>query len=426
MILHPRAPDEKRQRVSDVRQWALWSIPKSARVFLLAAETIAVGATIGLLLDEQRTAAVALRCTILLILTICHTEIGKRAERVRRYLGAGKPVPRPNQLSVWSFAALLILPAGWAAGFIVVQYGHAMIQRWREQTSKPHRQLFVAAAAVLAQLAAAAVLDEGSAGGVLRGQLVASLSVLTAAAVFAVVNLGVIFAGMWLAARPPSIRVMLPDSDALGYELASLAVGVAVAEMLLHTPWLAFVTLVPVAYLHRSSMVKTLHQASRTDSKTGLLNTAAWMDHASGVASRCARAGQPIAVLVIDIDRFKTINDTGGHLLGDRVLVAVGACLRRELRGHDGVGRFGGDEFVVILDGLDLAGAELVSNRLRNALGEIQVESLQISVSIGLVHAAAQEHLADVEQLLQRADSALYRAKASGRDRVCVAESIGD
>jgi len=110
---------------------------------------------------------------------------------------------------------------------------------------------------------------------------------------------------------------------------------------------------------------------------------------------------------------------TPAHLVGDNVLVAVADCLRRELRGHDGLGRYGGEEFVIILDRLDLGAAQQVADRLRAAVSALYVvDGLQITVSIGLAYHQSEHGPVDLNQLLTRADAALYQAKSSGRDRV--------
>jgi diguanylate cyclase (GGDEF)-like protein len=189
--------------------------------------------------------------------------------------------------------------------------------------------------------------------------------------------------------------------------------------MLVQTPAIVATMLVPVGYLHRSSMVKALRQSSRQDSKTGLLNMPAWTDRAGGVLARCQRAGRAAAVLVIDVDHFKAVNDTRGHLVGDRVLLEVAHVLQRELRGHDHVGRFGGDEFVVLLDELAATEAEQAAHRLRDALRAIRVDDLAPSVSMGLAHSS--RHGTNLTALLTAADHALYQAKAAGRDRLHVA-----
>lgn len=415
MVPHQRAPGDSPKARPAILRWGLWSIPTPARVFLLLAEGCAVGLTTVLLLSEPVSHTTLIRLVVLAALTIGYGELAARSQRMTRYLGSDKVFANPK--SVWSFAAVLTMPAGWAAALIAVQYGHALLQRHRDKSGRPYRVVFTAAATMLAQLAAAAVIDEGDAGGMLHGQVLASLSVVAAALVFTAVNFAILLAGMWLTARPPSIGVMLPDLDAVGYELATLVLGIAAAEFLLHSPFLIPVMLILVAYMHRSSVVKALHHAARTDSKTGLLNATAWTEHAEGVLSRCAREHASVAVLLIDIDHFKPINDTHGHLVGDQILTAVAACLRREVRGHDSLGRFGGDEFVVILDQVDAVRAEAVGNRLRTAVSSVHIaDDVPVSVSIGLAHADA--GTADVHALLQRADVALYLAKASGRDQL--------
>ena len=423
MIVHSRAREKSRQDVTGIGAWSVWSIPRSARAFLFAVEALAAGVTVALLATEQLRFSALADFGVLIALSVGYAEVGKRSERMRRYLAAGQPAPHPNPLSIWSFAALLVLPAGWAAAFIVVQYAHIIAQRHRERTSKPYRQAFVAAAAMLAQLAAAVVLS-GSPGGALGHDLVANLTVLAAAASFAAVDLGVMLTGMWLTARPPTIRSMLPDGDALSYELVSLALGVAVAELLLHAPWLTPITLAPVAYIHRSSMIKTLREAARMDGKTRLLNTAAWTEQARATLARCARKDRSSAVIIIDIDYFKAINDLRGHLVGDRVLIEVASTLRRELRGHDGIGRFGGDEFVILLDELDCNAAVQVASRLQTALATVRVDDLTAGVSIGMAH--SEEHGGTLDRLLAAADEALYAAKAGGRGRLCVAGQTRD
>jgi diguanylate cyclase len=423
-MMHPPGRAMAGLRPTGIRRWAIWSIPAPARAFLIGVEMLAAALTIGLIATERLATPEVVRFGVLLLLTIGYAELSNRSERMRRYLGAGRPTPRPNPLSVWSFAALLVLPIGWAAAFIAVQYAHTLIQRRREQTSKPYRQVFVAAAAMLAQLTAAAVILDGAPGDALHGGLLANLSVLLAAAVFTVVDLGVMLTGMWLTARPASVRAMLPDCDALGYELVSLASGVATADLLLHTPWLVPIMLAPVAYLHRSSMMKMLREAARTDSKTGLLNTIAWTEHARLALSRCDRSGRSAAVLIIDVDHFKAINDLRGHLVGDQVLTEVANVLRRELRGHDGIGRFGGDEFVVVLEELDPADTVVVARRLQTALAAIRVGDLAPGMSMGMAH--TEDHSANLERLLAAADDALYAAKTGGRGRLCVAPSTAN
>lgn len=419
MMLHPLARRGNHAGASPGARWALWGLPGGARVYLLSVELTAAAVTIGLMVSERSSSTVIWRFLVLLGVTIGYAEVSKRSERIRRYLGAGTSTPRPNPLSVWSFAALLLLPAGWAAGYVVAQHGHLWWQRRRDKSGASYRVVFTGAAAVVGQLAAAGVLDEHTAGGILRAQLVPSLSIIGAALIYTLIDFGVLLAGMWLAARPPSVRAMLPDSDALSFEAASLVCGLGVAEIALRTPWLVPLMVVPVMYLHRATMIKTLHRAALTDVKTGLLNAAAWSEHARGSLSRCARSGRGAAVLMIDVDRFKLINDSRGHLVGDQVLSQVAGVLRHELRVHDGIGRFGGDEFVVILEEVSPDAANEIARRLHASLAELDLEGAPLTTSIGLAY--ARTHGDDLDEILAAADAALYEAKSAGRARLRVA-----
>lgn len=399
-----------------VRQWALWSIPASARSFMLLVEAAAAALTIVLLLAESVSRTELIRVAVLAVLAIGYAESAARVVRLKCYLGSGKAFS--NQSSVWTFAAVLCVPAGWAAVLAIVIYIHVLVQRHRDKSGQPYRVVFTASTVMLSVLAGGTVLTAVG-GGTLTGGLVQTTAVVVAMVVCNLVNCGLVLIGVWLTLRPPSVRTILPDAPALGYELASLVLGIVVAGFLLFIPLLTPVVLVLVIALRRSSLVNELHHAARTDSKTGLLTAAAWTDNATGVVSRSSRDGHPVTILFCDLDAFKAVNDTHGHLIGDQVLVAVADCLRRELRSHDGLGRYGGEEFVVILDRLDLPEAQRVAERLRAAIRTLHLaRDVQITMSIGLAHHEPHHGPPDLHELLARADTALYQAKDAGRNCV--------
>ncbi|MEO8492224.1 diguanylate cyclase [Pseudomonas sp.] len=158
---------------------------------------------------------------------------------------------------------------------------------------------------------------------------------------------------------------------------------------------------------------------SRTDSLSGLLNHGAWKDHLEIEFQRCRRSGAGAAIALIDIDHFKIINDTYGHVTGDIVLRQLSKVLRQNLRVTDLAGRYGGDEFCVILPDMPLNRATEVMDALRdrfNALAYAQDPTLRASLSIGL--APYQPSHPDSTRWLNDADQALYEAKSSGRNRV--------
>ncbi|UVK86546.1 diguanylate cyclase [Pseudomonas sp. B21-051] len=158
---------------------------------------------------------------------------------------------------------------------------------------------------------------------------------------------------------------------------------------------------------------------SRTDSLTGLLNHGAWKDQLEIAFQRCRRQKQGAAIALIDIDHFKAINDTYGHVAGDIVLRQLSKMLKQNLRAADIAGRYGGDEFCVILPDLPLFNAAQAMEALRErfaTLGYEQNPALKVSLSIGL--AAYDPAHGDATRWLNDADQALYEAKASGRNRV--------
>jgi diguanylate cyclase (GGDEF)-like protein len=172
-------------------------------------------------------------------------------------------------------------------------------------------------------------------------------------------------------------------------------------------------------------MVGTLQVQSTVDAKTGLLNFTAWREVAHRALLRAARTKAPVAVLLIDLDHFKRINDTHGHLVGDQVLTAVANCVKQDLREYDMVGRFGGEEFVLMLDNADLYAAVAAATRVRERISEVVVgDGIRVTASIGVAHSAHAS--ATLDTLLERADVALYEAKSAGRNAVRALAAFGD
>jgi diguanylate cyclase (GGDEF)-like protein len=163
-----------------------------------------------------------------------------------------------------------------------------------------------------------------------------------------------------------------------------------------------------------------LRRSSRRDPLTGLDNRGAIDAAMLHTWGQSARSGDSFAVLLIDIDRFKRINDTHGHATGDQVLVHVAAVLRAQARQGDSVGRYGGDEFIVLAPQSTLAGAMQAAERLRAAMQaepiHARASDLRVTLSIG-VAARLKDDVA-VTDVLARADRALYKAKARGRNQV--------
>lgn len=177
--------------------------------------------------------------------------------------------------------------------------------------------------------------------------------------------------------------------------------------------------------LKRSSLYLLVQQLAITDGLTGLSVRRYLLQRLDEECRRAARLGQPLSVAMADLDQFKTLNDTYGHLAGDAVLRTVGARLREAIREIDLAGRYGGEEFCIILPSTDEASAQQVAERMRTAVASEPVraydEALSVTISIGLVTVRG-ETIA-MEEVIDRADRALYAAKSGGRDRVVVFEN---
>jgi len=171
-----------------------------------------------------------------------------------------------------------------------------------------------------------------------------------------------------------------------------------------------------------SSANQRLAEMSRHDSLTGLFNRQVLNDELERVLAQARRSQQPMAILMLDLDFFKRVNDDHGHLAGDACLLHAAQRMQQRMRSNDLLARFGGEEFVAVLSDTDLAGACDLAEQLRRDLAEhpcqYQQQSIPLSLSIG-VCALTPDAQTSREQLLRQADLALYQAKAGGRNRVC-------
>jgi diguanylate cyclase (GGDEF)-like protein len=176
--------------------------------------------------------------------------------------------------------------------------------------------------------------------------------------------------------------------------------------------------------MQRGRAESGLRRLAMLDGLTELFNRRAFLDLAERELGRGRRRGQPSALLMIDIDHFKRVNDSHGHAAGDRVLAAVADAARRSLRAEDLLGRYGGEEFCALLSVSDLEQALATAERVRVAIEGLTLEGIseRLTVSIGVTR-CDNAGGAELDAGLQRADEALYRAKASGRNRVCAFEA---
>jgi len=221
---------------------------------------------------------------------------------------------------------------------------------------------------------------------------------------------GLAFAGRALRAllAPESVAAEMNVPSALN---VGSALSYIVLVLLLHATLMALVV---------SRLLGRLQHLARRDPLTGLLNRRAMHAALDEHARRRRRVADTFSVLMIDVDHFKSVNDRHGHEAGDRALTHLSRLMTQALRQQDRVGRFGGEEFLVLLPSADLAraraDAEILRLQVRSQPLPLADQLLHLSVSIGVAEWAGPAE--DLSRLLARADAALYRAKAGGRDRV--------
>ena len=190
-------------------------------------------------------------------------------------------------------------------------------------------------------------------------------------------------------------------------------------ETMIYAVGIAFIVVLMVKDHH----VRVQRDAASTDPLTGLLNRRAFFENTKTLYGQAMKMRQPVALLMFDLDKFKSINDTYGHAMGDEVLRLFAATTRSSMRANDVIARLGGEEIAAVVmanEELALKIAERVRASFERAGAHVNDEKLNATVSIGV--ASDLNPAGGIETLMARADAALYRAKHGGRNRVCIAE----
>jgi diguanylate cyclase (GGDEF)-like protein len=393
-----------------IRRWALWQLSKQSLIgYVLAVDAVAVlGAASSLsLISIHRNNVVPL--TLLTSCAVLYTELSRPIERMReRYKGT----PFIDLNSVWMFAAILLLHPALSAIVIVVSY----FSRWvRVRPNELYRRTFSTAAAIVAGYASTvylALVGEKLFSEASRD--VASFAlVVSAGLIFLMVNTILITVAVYLGTPHNRVRDALGAPSDYALEAATIALGILLAWALVDWPIALLLIIGITLVLHRSVLIRQLRDKARADPKTGLLNSASWSEDA---AAELVRSEHCTALLMLDLDNFKMINDRHGHLVGDKYLRGVAEVLKSEVRATDLVGRFGGEEFVILLPRTTQHDALAIAERIRRQIATVAVEGVDtVTVSVGV--AAHPEHGETLEEVVNAADCALLAAKTAGRNR---------
>jgi diguanylate cyclase (GGDEF)-like protein len=407
--------------------------PRALIATLLSVEVAAGGLCLAAITADEMSGRGWRNLGVLLALSLVFQEMSRRVGKMRLLISNG---PQPDMTSVWTFAGAVVLPPGYAGVLAVAIATHMWLRQQRETGQYVFRRVYSAATVVLACLASSSILasSERSLGS--GGYGIGSAAVvLVAFLVYTSINRLLISAAVLLAGGPRNRAVLIGSWDANALEFATLCLGYMAAKVFVDEPWLIAIALLPMVLLQRGALVKELEQTASVDAKTHLLTAFAWRALAQRELSRTTRTSGTASLLVIDLDEFKLVNDMHGHLIGDAALLAVATRVSQEVRQADVVGRFGGEEFVVMLPDRDVDAALLIAERIRSRIGSILLSDLQaqhtdggpcghaVSASIGV--AVLPHHAQDLGGLLKAADAALYVAKRDGRNRVALADTGG-
>ena len=410
-----------------VKNWAWWRLPLLLRAYVGSVVLAAFGFACFAAVQTTWSGADAWRFALLLGCGLVSVAATPRMA----YLQGGMT---RDFLTVWVMPIAILLPPVYA---VVTPVPLLVLTQWRIHRGIVYRRAFTAAALGLAYGGASYFfrLFPDSFAGPVIGTGMHALTWTVAVALCEVVggrgHRFLILGGIKLA--DPSARLIEQElnREALQGDFAEFDLGVLITVVVAVNPVLAIFAVPTVLLCRRFMMHAQLVAQSRLDTKTGLLNASTWEREAAAEITRALRTQSPLALALVDIDHFKTVNDTYGHLVGDKALRAVTDALRGQLRAYDLAGRFGGEEFVVLLPHAREADAINVAERLRAHIAAMSIPVgddvvagpfVNLTISVGV--AALDGESRELTDMLAAADAALYYAKETGRNKTHVISTV--
>jgi len=396
-----------------VRNWALWtlSVPAFAVVVLVDFAALGYGAEAFTELPSWHGLDVVAALTVSALIAV---EGARRVENRRRRGGALHKDLAP----AWMIAAAIILHPALAILVVVL-----LRIWWRIRAGKciPYRWAFSTSVHVLAIGAAHTVF--GWSRDLLGGSELALVAAMVATAITFVATDTLLCALAIALIIPGSSRQeMVGAADDLCIDATAAMFGCLLAGACLISPWFAFVAIPITLTAQRALLLGQLESEAQTDPKTSLTRVDWWRRQTEDMLRRSRTQREQMAVLLIDIDHFKQVNDRHGHLVGDEALRAVATILRSAIRAKDVIGRFGGEEFVILLQNTPEQATAGALERLRAAVQRHRFPQIgHATISVGWTRIRPQDAPSDA---IGRADAALYYAKGSGRNQVLQHERL--
>lgn len=412
-------------------RWQVWTLPRRVILFLLAWESFAAAAVAwGIATSAAATLTDWLRFGGLALCATLHVQVTRKQDERRR--SRRMMAVQVDLTGIWIFPAALLLPVPLSLLLVTLIGG----QRWFNWRRPPHRFFFSLCTSAVAILAANLIFTSLSSTGLAAESLQSPLQIfailILCGFVYAVIQaIAVGLVIILAAAVTPRLSDVIGSRTDNLLDAGTVGMGAVTAVLLIHLPpALAVIVLVSVLG-NRLAEISQLQEEAQTDVKTGLLNMRGWTAAANRAFARATRTGRGIAVLMIDLDHFKSINDTYGHPAGDDVLRQVGRLIGKAIRPSDIVGRFGGEEFVALLVEADRTAADHAAERIRHSIATAHIATtgrrgapvviVDRTTSVGV--AVYPDHGESLDALLHSADAAVYEAKELGRDQVRFASS---
>ena len=405
---------------ADVRDWAWWQLPLALRSYVGA---VVVAAFVMIGYAASQTIWTTPDVLTFLLLLACGTISVVATPRIA-YLQAG--IAR-DFLTAWVLPVAIVLPPVYA---MLTPIPLQVLTQWRVHKGVVYRRVFTAGAISLTYGAASLLFrqfPDSFAGSSIGSGTHAITWVLAVAVCELVGGFGhkfLIMAAIKLSDPSVGLAELALNREALQADFAEFDLSLLITVVVAVTPVLAIAAVPTVLLARRFIMHSQLLAASRIDTKTGLLNASTWEREAEVEIARAVRMHIPLAVALVDIDHFKVVNDTYGHLVGDKALRAVTDGLQSQLRGYDLAGRFGGEEFAVLLAQAREQDALNVAERLRAHIAALSVPvddedesagSVRLTISVGVASLDGESR--ELTDLLAAADAALYHAKETGRNK---------
>jgi diguanylate cyclase (GGDEF)-like protein len=405
-----------------VQKWAWWRLPWLLRCYV---GTIPLVTVVLICYAASQTSWHANEAWEFLLLLGCALVSVAATPRIA-YLQSGMV---RDFITAWVLPVAILLPPVYCMVMPIPLY---LLTQWRVHKGVVYRRVFSAAAISLAYGAAALMFrafPASFAGPSIGTGLHALTWTLAVAACEIVGGRGHHFMIVGaIKLTDPSIKLkdLELNREALQGDFAEFDLGVLITVVVAVNPVLAIFAVPTVLLARRFIMHAQLLAQSRIDTKTGLLNASTWESEAVLELARAVRTRSPLSIALVDIDHFKVVNDTYGHLVGDKALRAVTDALRSQLRAYDLAGRFGGEEFVVLLPQAREVDAINVAERLRAHIAGMSIpvgddesgRCINLTISVGV--AALDGESRELTDMLAAADAALYYAKETGRNKTHV------